>query len=59
MNNTDQATWLSHPMETDDWTDALSGEEVHPVDGIMHIELDVLGYRILYRNVSQEKTISL
>jgi glycosidase len=55
MNNTDQASWLSHPMETDDWKDALSGEEVHPVNGIMHIELEVFGYRILYRNVKPAK----
>jgi cyclomaltodextrinase len=53
MNNTDQVTWLSHPMETDDWKDALSGEDVPPVDGIMHIKLDVFGYRILYRKLSK------
>jgi cyclomaltodextrinase len=51
MNNTDQKTVLSHAMETDDWKDALTGEEVHPTDGIMNIELDVFGYRILVRNL--------
>ncbi|OXM83544.1 alpha-glycosidase [Paenibacillus rigui] len=51
MNNTEETTTLSHPIETDDWRDALSGEEVQPVDGIMHIELEPLGYRILYREL--------
>lgn len=49
MNNTEEETVLSHPMETDDWKDALSGETVIPEDGIMNIKLDPLGYRILYR----------
>lgn len=51
MNNTEDETVLSHPMETSDWKDALSGEEVLPEDGIMNIKLDPLGYRILYRSV--------
>lgn len=49
MNNTEEETVLSHPMETDDWKDALSGETVVPEDGMMNIKLDPLGYRILYR----------
>ncbi|MCM3272951.1 alpha-glycosidase [Paenibacillus elgii] len=49
MNNTEEETVLSHPMETDDWKDALSGETVIPEDGMMNIKLDPLGYRILYR----------
>ncbi|SEC25729.1 alpha-glycosidase [Paenibacillus sp. GP183] len=53
MNNTDQTTWLSHPMETNDWKDALSGEDVPPVDGVMHIRLDEFGYRILYRKLNK------
>lgn len=51
MNNSEEETVLSHPMETDDWRDALSGEEVWPEDGMMHIKLDPLGYRILYRHI--------
>jgi cyclomaltodextrinase len=53
MNNTDQASTLSHPMETDDWKDALSGEEVHPADGMMNIQLDEFGYRILVRKLNK------
>ncbi|WP_426449916.1 alpha-glycosidase [Paenibacillus sp. S-38] len=49
MNNTEEETVLSHPMETEDWKDALSQEEVVPVNGMMNIKLDPLGYRILYR----------
>lgn len=49
MNNTEKETVLSHPIETDDWKDALSGETVIPEDGMMNIKLDPLGYRILYR----------
>jgi glycosidase len=51
MNNTMERTVLSHPWETDDWTDALSGEKVGTQDGMMNIELDELGYRILYRKI--------
>jgi cyclomaltodextrinase len=53
MNNTEQPTILSHPMVTDDWSDALSGEAVKPVDGIMNIKLDPLGYRILKRSLQK------
>jgi cyclomaltodextrinase len=53
MNNTDQPSCLSHPMETNDWKDALSGEEVHPTDGMMNIQLDEFGYRILYRKLNE------
>ncbi|MGF7035081.1 glycosidase [Paenibacillus mucilaginosus] len=49
MNNTEEETVLSHPMETDDWKDALSQEDVVPENGMMNIKLDPLGYRILYR----------
>ncbi|MFC4776566.1 alpha-glycosidase [Paenibacillus sp. GCM10023252] len=51
MNNTEEHTTLSHPIETNDWFDALSGEGVQPEDGVMNIELDPLGYRILYRKI--------
>ncbi|MBP1990479.1 alpha-glycosidase [Paenibacillus eucommiae] len=51
MNNTDQKTKISHAMDTNDWKDALTGEEVHTTEGTMNIELDVFGYRILYRNL--------
>ncbi|HUC91551.1 MAG TPA: alpha-glycosidase [Paenibacillus sp.] len=51
MNNTAERTVLSHPMETNDWHDALSGEHVEVTDGVMNIELDELGYRIMYRKI--------
>ncbi|WP_151736328.1 alpha-glycosidase ['Paenibacillus yunnanensis' Narsing Rao et al. 2020] len=51
MNNSPQPRTLCHPMETDDWQDALTGEPVAPVDGIMHISLDPYGYRILSRQL--------
>ncbi|MBO9606067.1 MAG: alpha-glycosidase [Paenibacillaceae bacterium] len=54
MNNTEEPTTLSHPMETDDWRDALSGEAAPAADGRMDIELEPLGYRILYRNLTGE-----
>ncbi|MBE1444549.1 alpha-glycosidase [Paenibacillus sp. OAS669] len=51
MNNTEEKTVLSHPMDTADWSDALTGEEVRPEDGMMHLELEPLGYRILRRSL--------
>ncbi|WP_342435699.1 alpha-glycosidase [Paenibacillus sp. FSL L8-0436] len=52
MNNSAETRTLRHPMETDDWQDALTGEPVAPKEGIMHISLDPYGYRILCRNLS-------
>ncbi|AIQ18724.1 cyclomaltodextrinase [Paenibacillus sp. FSL H7-0357] len=52
MNNSAEPRTLRHPMETDDWQDALTGEPVAPKEGIMHISLDPYGYRILCRNLS-------
>jgi glycosidase len=49
MNNSEEHTVVSHPMETEDWQDALTSEEVRPSKGIMHIELEPFGYRILRR----------
>ncbi|UUZ91762.1 glycoside hydrolase family 13 protein [Paenibacillus sp. P25] len=54
MNNSEEETVLSHPMETMDWRDALSQEPVQPEDGIMNIKLDPLGYRILYRSIQKK-----
>lgn len=51
MNNTDKPRILSHPMETDDWRDALSNEPVKPKDKVMNISLDPFAFRILYRNL--------
>ncbi|EXX86029.1 Cyclomaltodextrinase [Paenibacillus darwinianus] len=51
MNNTTERTVLSHPMETNDWHDALSGQRVEVTDGAMNLELDELGYRIIYRKI--------
>ena len=53
MNNTDQARTLSHPIETDDWRDALTGENVPTAEGQLAIPLDPYGYRILYRNLDR------
>lgn len=51
MNNSEKETVLVHPMIADDWIDALSGEPVKPEDGLMHIGLEPLGYRILSRSI--------
>jgi cyclomaltodextrinase len=51
MNNTEEKTVLSHPMETNDWYDALTGQPVRTKDGMMNIQLEELGYRILYRSL--------
>ncbi|MFU1792958.1 alpha-glycosidase [Paenibacillus azoreducens] len=53
MNNTGQKQTLSHPMVTTDWRDALSDEQVPPVNGVMNITLDAYGYRILYRKIAK------
>lgn len=52
MNNSEQKTVLSHPIETSDWKDVLSQEDGRPDDGMMNIKLDPLGYRILYRSIN-------
>ncbi|MBD2843712.1 alpha-glycosidase [Paenibacillus sp. IB182496] len=52
MNNTEEPATLAHPMETDDWQDALSGEAVPLTDGELRVELAPLDYRILYRTIS-------
>ncbi|WP_240415525.1 alpha-glycosidase [Paenibacillus periandrae] len=51
MNNTGDKTILSHPMETNDWVDGLTGEPVRTKDGRMFIQLEEFGYRILYRSL--------
>lgn len=51
MNNTEKKRTLSHPMDTNDWYDALTGERVMPDKGIMNISLDPFGYRILFRKL--------
>jgi cyclomaltodextrinase len=42
---------MSHPIETNDWKDALSGEHVAVQNGNMNIKLDEYGYRIIYRSL--------
>ncbi|WNQ12919.1 alpha-glycosidase [Paenibacillus aurantius] len=54
MNNQEEITTMTHPCETDDWRDALSGEHVPTQDGQMVIELEEFGYRILYRYLDKE-----
>ncbi|AZK47414.1 alpha-glycosidase [Paenibacillus lentus] len=51
MNNTEKKRTLSHPMNTNDWCDALTGERVMPDKGTMNISLDSYGYRILFRKI--------
>ncbi|WP_025692910.1 alpha-glycosidase [Paenibacillus zanthoxyli] len=51
MNNSPEPRSLSHAIETEDWTDALSGDEVRPDEGIMHISLEPYGFRILSRRL--------
>lgn len=53
MNNTDKPQVLSHPMVTNDWKDALSGDKVPTQNGTMNVSLDPYGYRILYRNLTK------
>lgn len=53
MNNTDHYQTLSHPMETDDWRDVFTGENVKPKQGMLNVGLDPYGYRILYRNLNR------
>ncbi|MEK5643793.1 alpha-glycosidase [Paenibacillus rhizosphaerae] len=53
MNNTDKPQVLSHPMVTNDWKDALSGDNVPTQNGTMNVSLDPYGYRILYRNLTK------
>lgn len=52
MNNTDKQRTLSHPMETEDWFDAMTGDAVKPKNGTMEIGLDPYGFRILSRKLS-------
>lgn len=52
MNNTDKPRTLSHPMETEDWRDALSNEIVKPKNKMMNISLDPYAFRILYRHLT-------
>ncbi|WP_110932742.1 alpha-glycosidase [Paenibacillus bouchesdurhonensis] len=51
MNNTEKKRTLSHPMDTNDWYDALTDERVMPDKGVMNISLDPFGYRILFRKL--------
>lgn len=51
MNNMEKQRTLSHPMDTKDWYDALTGESVVPEKGMMNITLDPFGYRILFRKL--------
>lgn len=51
MNNTEDTVTLKHPMNTDDWHDALTNDEVLTVDEQLQIELAPLDFRILYRNI--------
>lgn len=53
MNNAEEEVMLEHPMDKDDWRDALSGEEAKTEDGIMRTGLEPLGYRILYRSLQK------
>ncbi|MFC4100543.1 alpha-glycosidase [Paenibacillus xanthanilyticus] len=51
MNNTPEETHMEHPLETDDWEDALTGEHVPVEDGVQTIKLDPYGYRIMMRKL--------
>ncbi|WP_040950192.1 alpha-glycosidase [Gorillibacterium massiliense] len=55
MNNHSEPTTLTHPFETDDWIDALSGEAVHIRDGKMSISLDPFGFRIISRKLAPQE----
>ncbi|ETT48334.1 MULTISPECIES: alpha-glycosidase [unclassified Paenibacillus] len=54
MNNSPQPRTLSHPMETSDWLDALTGEAVVPERGMMNVALEPYEYRILFRHIVEE-----
>ena len=51
MNPTGKQTAMTHPMDTDDWQDALTGEHVPTVGGEQIIELEPFGYRIMCRTL--------
>jgi hypothetical protein len=51
INNTDQTITLSHPMQTNDWCDALSEEQVLSEPNELNVALEPYGYRILYRKL--------
>ncbi|QHT59458.1 alpha-glycosidase [Paenibacillus lycopersici] len=51
MNPTGEQTVLEHPMETNDWRDALTGEPAPVSDGVQRVELEPYGYRILRREL--------
>jgi cyclomaltodextrinase / maltogenic alpha-amylase / neopullulanase len=52
MNNSGEEAVLTHPMEMNDWKDALSQEPVPVEDGQMNVKLDEFGYRIIYRKLT-------
>ncbi|MFC5653220.1 alpha-glycosidase [Paenibacillus solisilvae] len=49
MNNTGETSTLTHPMDADDWSDALTGERVPTYEGQMSVGLEPFGYRVLKR----------
>lgn len=51
MNNTEEDVFLAHPMLAGGWRDALTEEEVATFENQLRIELEPMGYRILYRNI--------
>nr|WP_208414526.1 alpha-glycosidase [Paenibacillus castaneae] len=51
MNNTEDKVTLSHPMKAGGWQDALTNEDVPTFEEKLSIELEPLGFRILYRDI--------
>lgn len=51
INHTEETVKLKHPMEVDDWKDALSNEEVATFEEQLQLELGPHDFRILYRNI--------
>ncbi|OMF21329.1 alpha-glycosidase [Paenibacillus sp. FSL H8-0548] len=51
INNSEEAVTLTHPMQANDWRDALTNDEAATFEEQLQIELKPLDFRILYRNI--------
>lgn len=59
MNNSSESRTLSLPLETGDWTDALSGERVQLGEGMMKVALEPYSFRMMFRGLQAGKTTAL
>ncbi|MDF2926101.1 MAG: alpha amylase catalytic subunit [Paenibacillaceae bacterium] len=54
INHSPEPGECSHPMEADDWKDALTGEQVFVQDGRLTVSLEGYGFRIIERSWKEE-----